>query len=165
MNLGFRYLDANFIAPELFDCGEPELNSFLRESAAHFVKQGLSAIRLLIDLDNNRLVGFYAISPLCVELSRLSAKQREQYNVPFPIPSWLIGRLAIDKQYQKLHLGGALLLDAMKNIRKRAENGAGALIIVDAKNRRIKQFYKKYGFSTLDSCGGLKLAAPVVPAE
>ena len=64
MNLGFKYLDADYTAPELFDCGEPELNSFLRESAAHFVKQGLSAIRLLIDLDSNRLVGFYAISPL-----------------------------------------------------------------------------------------------------
>lgn len=161
MNLGFKYLDASFTAPELFDCGEPELNSFISESAAHFVAQGLSAIRLLIDLDNDKLVGFYAISPLCVELSSLSAKQREQYNVPFPIPSWLIGRLAVDKQYQKQNLGGALLLDAMKNIRKRAENGAGALIIVDAKNRRIKQFYKKYGFSTLASCGGLKLAAPL----
>ncbi len=165
MNLGFRYLDADFAAPELFDCGEPELNSFLRNDAVHFVRQGLSAIRLLVDLDENKVIGFYAISPLCVELRRLSAKQREQYNVPFPIPAWLIGRLAVDRQYQKQQLGGALLLDAMKNIRKRAEKGAGALIIVDAKNKKIKNFYKKYGFTTLASSGGLKLATPVACNE
>ncbi len=165
MKLGFAYLGTVPVSAEQFDCGEPALNGFLRDEAARFVRQGLSAVKLLVDMEAQQVAGFYAISPLCVELSRLSARQREQYNVPFPIPAWLIGRLAVDKTYQKQHLGGALLQDAMDNIRQRADKGAGALIIVDAKDRRIKKFYKKYGFTTLDSCGGLKLASPIVHAE
>lgn len=160
MKLAFSYSGSELSAGYSFDCGEPELNAFIRDEAARFVKLGLSAVKLLIDTDSHRLAGFYAISPLSINIGRLSPAQRELYNVEFPIPAWLIGRLAVDRQYQGSHLGAALLLDAVKNIRSRAAKGAGALIIVDAKNKKIKNFYKKYGFSTLPS-SGLRLAYPI----
>ncbi len=151
MSLGFRYLGDDGDAISSFDCGEAELDRFLRKEASRFTKQGLSAVRLLVDLDKNRIVGFYAISPMCVEKKKLSDAQRQMYNVPFPIPAWLIGRLAVDREYQKKGYGKQLLLDAMKNIQKRAERGAGALFIVDAKNEGLTEFYKKFGFTSLPS--------------
>lgn len=160
MKPAFTYLGAEPPAAGSFDCGEEELNEFIREDAHRFVKQGLCAVNLLIDTESSRIIGFYAISPLSIEAGKLSPRQREQYNVPFPIPAWLIGRLAVDKLYQDKHCGEALLISAMENIKKRAANGAGALIIVDAKNKKIKNFYKKYGFSSLPS-SGLKLAYPI----
>lgn len=161
MNLGFAYLGSVEASVEQFDCGVLELNDFIQREATRFVNQGLSAVKLLLDTNAGRIAGFYAISPLCVQLRFLSAKQREQYSVPFPIPAWLIGRLAVDADYQNQSLGGALLQDAIDNIKKRAQNGAGALIIVDAKNKKVKRFYEKYGFHPLDSCGGMKLATPI----
>ncbi len=151
MKLGFKYLGGDCIAIDKFDCGVPALNDFLRESALRFVRQGLSAVRLLIDLDTEQVIGFYAISPLSIKSKHLSEQQREAYNVAFPIPAWLIGRLAVDKSHQGSGLGQALLLDAMQNIRKRAERGAGALFIVDAKDDKVAAFYKKYGFLSLPS--------------
>ncbi len=160
MAFGFRYLGEDALLPGSFDCGEPELNEFLLDDARRFVKQGLSAVRLLVDMDNEQVAGFYAISPLSVEAGRLSDAQRAAYNVAFPIPAWLVGRLAVDKRYQQRHLGAALLLDAMNNIRKRSAHGAGALFIVDAKNKKIKAFYKKYGFTSLHSCA-LRMFRPI----
>ncbi len=160
MKLAFAYLGNISLPSAPFDCGDSFLNDFLMEDAARFAEQGLSAVKLLIDQDNARVVGFYAISPMSIEISRLSPEQRNQYDMVFPIPAWLIGRLAVDKAYQKQHLGATLLRDAMMNIAQRSAQGAGALIIVDAKNRKIKNFYKKYGFSTLPS-SGLKLACPI----
>lgn len=160
MKLAFAYLGNIDVSSSPFDCGDSFLNDFLTEDAARFVEQGLSAVKLLVDQENSRVVGFYAISPMSIEIGRLSPEQRNQYDVAFPIPAWLIGRLAVDKAYQKQHLGAALLRDAMTNITQRAAQGAGALIIVDAKNKKIKNFYKKYGFSTLPS-SGLKLACPI----
>lgn len=160
MKLAFTYLGSGISSGYSFDCGEPELNAFIKEDAAHFVELGLSAVKLLVDTESNSLVGFYAISPLSINIQKLSPAQRELYDVEFPIPAWLIGRLAVDRQYQGSHFGAALLLDAMTNIRGRAAKGAGALIIVDAKNKKIKNFYKKYGFATLPS-SGLRLACPI----
>ena len=85
MNLGFRYLGDDGDAISSFDCGVPDLNSFLRDDATRFTKQGLSAVRLLLDLDSNRIVGFYAISPMSIAPKCLYEAQREAYNVDFPI--------------------------------------------------------------------------------
>lgn len=155
--LAFSYLRNADSAFSQFDCGEPELNFFLQREAEHYVRTGLSAVKLLLDLDADRIVGFYAISPHSVKPGYLSDDQRQFYNVPFPIPAWLIGRLAVDLRYQRQRLGGALLHDAFSNIAGRATNGAGALIIVDAKDKQVKKFYKKYDFRTLCVSGGLKL--------
>ena len=85
--------------------------------------------------------------------------------VSFPIPAWLIGRLAVDRAYQRRHLGEILLCDAVWNIQKRAHQGAGALIIVDAKDATVKHFYEKYGFKALSTQRNLKLARPVAEVE
>lgn len=153
----FAYLGEVETGVAQFDCGEPELNFFLHNEAEHYVKTGLSAVKLLLDRESDRVAGFYAISPHSVKSEHLTREIRELYNVSFSVPAWLIGRLAVDIRYQGIHSGGALLQDALCNIKSRARNGAGAMIIVDAKNKRVKKFYKKYEFSTLASCGGLKL--------
>ncbi len=125
---------------------------------------GLSAIVLMIEHVSRELLGFYAISPTSTDVRRLSQRQREWYNVSFPVPSWLIGRLAVSKKHHKEGLGSILLMDAFKNICTRASKGAGAMVVVDAKNRSVKKFYEKCGFKALPSCG-LKLACslPGIP--
>ena len=42
-----------------------------------------------------------------------------------------------------------LLQEAIQEIQKRADKGAGALILVDAIDKKVKKFYKKFGFSSI----------------
>ena len=64
-------------------------------------------------------------------------------NYPY-LPAILIGRLAIDKDYQRQKLGEYLLLDAL-NRAYQAEIAAFA-VLVEAKNDQAIKFYKSYGF-------------------
>lgn len=160
MEIAFAKLDTRGVSLDGFDCGEDGLNHFLACEAADFGAKGLSATKLLVERETLRAVGFYSISPFCLARHFLADEQLSYYDVPFPIPAWLIGRLAVDSQYQGIGLGALLLHDAIVNIRSRAYDGAGALVIVDAKNRAVRGFYKKYGFRSLNQAG-LKLARPV----
>ena len=60
------------------------------------------------------------------------------------LPAILIGRFAIDKKYQRLGYGEFLLMDALNRSLK-SEIAAFA-ILVEAKNVKAINFYKKYGF-------------------
>ena len=161
----FAYYGFTPVSLDDFTCGVPELDDFLRRDAARFVEQGLSAVKLLIDEDCKKAIGFYAISPATVQIKWLSAAQQNHFHVSFPIPAWLIGRLAVDRAYQRRHFGEILLCDAVLNIQKRAHQGAGALIIVDAKDATVKHFYEKYGFTALYTQRNLKLARPIAEVE
>lgn len=161
----FAYYGVVDVSLNDFRCGVPELDQFLHQDAARFIKQGLSAVKLLIDDDCGKVIGFYAISPALVQIAQLSPRQKAQYNVAFPIPAWLIGRLAVAKEYQRQQFGASLLYDAVSNIQDRARDGAGALIIVDAKDDDVKRFYIKYGFTALSTSRKLKLARPVAEVD
>lgn len=141
---------------EAFACGEPELDGFIRESAATFVEKGLCAITLLVDQDTHELLGYYTISPFSIYSSALGAEQSKHFNIKFPVPAWKIGMLAVAKKYQRnssesahKRYGSMLLQEAIHDIQQRAKGGAGALILVDAINRKVKKFYKKFGFVSI----------------
>lgn len=163
MEIAFAKLATQGVTVDCFDCGENALNHFLVHEAADFGAKGLSATKLLVERETMRAVGYYSISPFCLARHFLADEQLSYYDVPFPIPAWLIGRLAVDSRYQGIGLGALLLHDAIVNIRSRAYDGAGALVIVDAKNRVVRGFYRKYGFRSLNQAG-LKLARPIAEA-
>ena len=62
----------------------------------------------------------------------------------------LIGRLALDKTLQGKSYGRYLLIDALRRI-SRSRDFAVTLILVEAKDQKAEDFYKHYGFKSLDS--------------
>ncbi len=141
---------------EQFDCGDEQLNRFIVDNAATYVNEGFCAVRILIEQESGQLIGYSAFSPTNIPIDKLPVDYQERYKIDFPVPAWLIGRLAVSKQFQGYKWGEALLFDAMQSILGHADKGAGALIVVDAKNKKVKKFYKKYKFVTLPT-GGLRL--------
>jgi GNAT superfamily N-acetyltransferase len=67
-------------------------------------------------------------------------------------------RLAVDRDFKGVGLGGALLADALRRS-TRAEIAAHALI-VDAKNAKAADFYRHHGFIALPS-SALRLFLPL----
>lgn len=91
-----------------------------------------------------RVVGYYSLAAGSV--MQASAIGRVRRNMPEPVPVILLGRLAIDREWQGKGLGADLLRDAVL----RAASAAGTIgvraILVHAISGPAKAFYERHGF-------------------
>jgi GNAT superfamily N-acetyltransferase len=90
-------------------------------------------------------MGYYTLSAGSINVAELpiSLKQR----LPnYPVPVALLGRLAIDKSYQRQGLGTILLADAVQRVEQVSEVLAVYAIVVDALNSTAANFYQQFGF-------------------
>jgi ribosomal protein S18 acetylase RimI-like enzyme len=129
-----------------FDNGKhPSLDVWLRERA--LTSEGLSARTYVIcdAATPNRVVGYYAISTAMEQRIALpSAKLRR--GMPEQIPLLLIGRLAVDRNFQGIGLGRELLSNALNRC-VAASNIAGARgIVAHAIDNEAVHFYERHGF-------------------
>jgi GNAT superfamily N-acetyltransferase len=127
-----------------FDCGEPLLNNFLKQQASQLQKRLVSRTYLAIDQDN-QIAGFYSLSTTQVHRTQ-SPDQFKQFSAYQPIPAALIGRLAIDQSHQGQGVGRYLLAHALTTIKRLADTIGIAVVVIDAKNKDVAEFYKKFGF-------------------
>jgi GNAT superfamily N-acetyltransferase len=125
-----------------FDCGEDTLNEWLKKRALKNEDRGGS--RTYVICQNNVVIGYYALAAGSVVHQKVpSAITR---NMPEPIPIVILGRLAVDKNYQNQKLGSSMLRDAILRI-VQAEKILGIkAIMVEALSDEAVTFYKKYGF-------------------
>lgn len=123
-----------------FNCGNEDLNDWLKRRA--LASEGRSA-RTTVLCDGPRVAGYYCLATGAIERESLSSA-RLRKNQPDPI--LVLGRLAIERDYQGRGLGKALLKDAiLKTITASGIAGVRALA-VHAIDDAAVQFYRKYGF-------------------
>ena len=126
-----------------FDCAEPVLNDWLRRRALQNQQSGASSTYVI--LDKMRVVGYYSLAAGSV--ARETAPGRVRRNVPDPVPVVVLGRLAIDQDYQGQGLGRALLRDAILRILQAADIIGVRAILVHALSEEAKRFYEECGFT------------------
>ena len=128
-----------------FDCGMPLLNTFLHKYATQNAKNDASKTYVYISQSSNEVAGYYTLSYGSTNPS--SAPMRVRKNMPhYPIPVLMIGRLAVDKKYQGLGLGAALLKDALLKAIEASHIAGLKAVVVSAKNDIAVEFYKKFDF-------------------
>lgn len=132
-----------------FDCGETELDDWLRRRALHNEENGAS--RTYVVCIGRRVVGYYALAAGAA--AHANAPGRVRRNMPNPVPVMVIGRLAIDARFQGRGRGSALLRDAVLRTAQAAEIAGIRAILVHAISENAKRFYERSGF----------LASPVDP--
>lgn len=66
--------------------------------------------------------------------------------MPDPVPVILLGRLAIDSQFQGCGIGADLLRDAALRTLQVAEIAGVRALLVSAISENARRFYEKYGF-------------------
>jgi predicted GNAT family N-acyltransferase len=125
-----------------FDCGDSTLSHWLKRKALKNQIGGGS--KTFVIADNKRVIGYYALASGSVE--RLLAPKNVSRNMPEPIPVMVLGRLAIDIEYQGQSLGGALLKDALLRCKTVSENVGVRAVLVHAISEQAKRFYGQYGF-------------------
>lgn len=126
-----------------FDCGEPELNEWLKKRALNNQASGASRTFVVVD-GQCRIVGFYALSAGAVSSRKVPGAVRR--NMPDPVPVMVLGRLAVDLSCRGKRMGPALLKYAFLRTATVAENVGVRALLVHAINESAKQFYLQHGF-------------------
>jgi GNAT superfamily N-acetyltransferase len=129
---------------EAFDCQVESLNSWLRNEARRAVREGTAGTYVWTRENDNAVVAYFSIAPTLVGPDELSRDQTGGYS--FPIPGYLLARLALDVELHGHGLGTQLLVDAISRMAGAAEISSGRLIVVDAIGDGAAAFYRKHDF-------------------
>jgi GNAT superfamily N-acetyltransferase len=136
-----------------FNCGIESLDRYLKHQANQDIKRRVSRVFVVRSRqDEKRVLGYYTLSTLSVDLSVLPEKFAKKLP-KHPIPAALIGRLAVDVSAQGKGIGKLLLSNAIKRTLAVSGDIAIYAIVVDAINEQAKSFYMQYGFAHLASKG------------
>lgn len=150
---------------DAFDCGEPALNEFLRRHARKTHELGGAKTFLAIDdNDNKTILGFYSLSPASVAYTRTPEIVKRGL-ARHDVPGFRLARLAVDRSVQGRGLGGQLLLSAGGRCLRAAAEVGGVVLVIDAKDTRVAQWYASYGaLSVLDAPLTLMLPLTTIQA-
>ncbi len=134
--------DKEILSSIEFDCGDEDLNEFLLKDSIINIENSLSKIYLC--LYEGIVVAFFS-------LSADSIKINNQLEINYPMyPAIKIGRLAVHKDFQRMHIG-SILLDWIVGFCLELRSDVGIRFIsIDAYNReKTKAFYTKNLFEEL----------------
>jgi GNAT superfamily N-acetyltransferase len=126
-----------------FQCGEPELDNWLKHRALNNEASGAS--RTYVVCVGRKVVGYYALANGAALHTDVPGSVKR--NMPNPIPVMVIGRLAIDLKFQRRGIGAALLRDAVLRTVQAAEIAGIRAILVHAISPAAKVFYERLGFT------------------
>lgn len=149
----FLELDKTLHDRESFDCGEQELNAFLRTKALRHMKVGVSRTLVLPGEDVNnqgrRLIhAFFTVAPSMVNRETFSEQEAKRLPL-YPVPVFLIAQLAVDRRHQGEGLGKITLIKALEYLWKVNAHMPAYAVVVDCLTEKAITFYEAYGFRSL----------------
>ncbi|TPJ73403.1 GNAT family N-acetyltransferase [Mesorhizobium sp. B2-6-2] len=134
-----------------FDCGDEQMNDFLRRFARQSHEQNASKTFCAVDSTNpSRVFGFYTIAPSAVAHEQVPAALTKGL-ARHEVSGFKLARLAADLSVAGQRLGGQLLAAAALRCLRVAAEGGGLLLIIDAKCERAANWYRGYGAEPLSA--------------
>ena len=133
-----------------FDCGKELLNKYLKAQAGQDIKRKLSACFVLADKETACIQGYYTLSNNSIPLSCFPESIKRRLPPSYgSIPTTLLGRLAVDKNFTGKGLGKILLIDALKRSYELSKEIGSYAVVVDPTDREAELFYERYDFINL----------------
>jgi GNAT superfamily N-acetyltransferase len=144
---------------QAFDCGDSDLNDYLRRFARQNHQSGGSKTYVAtVRSDSAIILGYYSLSPGSMEYEQTPEVLRRSLG-RYEVPVYRLGRLAVARQLQGQGLGGQLLLLAGRRCLRAADEVGGVGMAIDAKNERVAMWYERFGAIRLDDAS-LSLVLP-----
>lgn len=132
-----------------FDCGQIDLNRFIKQFALQHHKTGTSKTYVAID-QSDVVIGFYCLSSASISFDQVDSHLT--YKLPrYPIPCIVIGRFAVNQGSQGQGIGKMLLAHALNQIKAVSQIVGISFVVVHAKDDKAAAFYKALGFIALSS--------------
>lgn len=125
-----------------FTSGETSLDDWLKKRALKNQHSGAS--RCFVVCTDKKVIGYYSLSAGAV--SQEAAPKSMRRNMPDPLLVLLLGRLAVDINYQNQGLGSALLRDALLRAVNVANEAGIFAVLVHALSEQAKRYYLSRGF-------------------
>lgn len=130
-----------------FDCGDQALNVWLAKHARASHRADLARTYLAL-ADDDVLVGCVSLTTGSVD--RDDAPRRFARGMPgHPLPTILIARLAVAREWQGRRIGSRLLAEALRMAVGASDAVAARLVVVDAIDEDAAAFYRRWGFVDL----------------
>lgn len=130
-----------------FDCGDADLNGWLRQTARQHKEKGVSSTFILVAHETSvEILGFYAIS--LAELANTNLPAQYAKRLPARVPVFRLGRLATAFNQRGKGLGEFMLFDAIDRVTRIAGEVGGIGLVVNAKHTAVG-FYQRYGFEQM----------------
>jgi GNAT superfamily N-acetyltransferase len=144
-----------------FECGHLELADWLHRRARG--NEAAQGSRCFVVCEARRVIGFYALAAGSIARTRAPGSVRR--NMPEPIPAIVLGRLAVDSNWQGQGLGADLLRDAVLRALRAAREIGARVLLCHAIDANAKAFYLRHGFveSTFDPLTVMLDLKKVVP--
>lgn len=131
-----------------FECGESLLNDYLKRYARQNMKNDSARVYVAVQPDNTeRICAYFTLSAGNVDALQFPDRVRKGW--PRDVPTVLVGRLAVDRDFQGRGLGGDLIYAIFTVAVCAAETIGIAAIDVHALNEGARLFYSKFGFAAL----------------
>ena len=147
-----------------FDCGEPELNEFLKKHARQSHERGAAKTFVAVaKSDGKTILGFCTLCPGALEYARTPDLVRKGL-ARHDVPVFRLARLAVSLAAQGQGLGGQLILAAGRRCLLAAEEVGGVALLIDAKNERVATWYASYGAIPLAD-SPLRLLLPLATVQ
>lgn len=133
--------DAHDLEP--FQCGTASLDEWLKKRAR--LNHATGASRTYVIAVGPRVIGYYCLASGAIAVTDATGKLRR--NMPDPIPMAVLGRLAIDSDWQGKGIGVALLRSAVSRTVQAADILGIRGLLVHAISDAAKAFYEHHGFT------------------
>ncbi len=143
-----KLLDKN-CEKKSFSCGISPLDCYLKKQASQHQKRHVTATYVLTEINSIVVCGYYTLSSTSIALNTLPETVIKKLPRYPTLPATLLGRLAVDQQYQGNKLGDLLLVDALKRSLDISNKIGSVAVVVDPKNKSAIKFYQHYGFMLL----------------
>ena len=127
-----------------FRSGESSLDRYFAERVTQDIRRLVATCFIAVERETERIAGYYTLAAAAVALEDWPVEVVRRLPRYPSIPAVLIGRLAVDRDFQQRGLGAALLADALQ--RAATSDIAAFAAIVDAINDDAVDFYRKHGF-------------------
>ena len=137
---------------EGFDCGSEALNAYLQQTARQHEKRGISRTFVLVEeeaIDPKPILGFFTLNICQIKSDTRSLEEAKR--LPRDVSGVKLGRLAVDRNFQRKGIGKYLLVGAMNKFLEIFHRAGGIGLFVDAKDETAMHYYEQFGFIPLPS--------------
>lgn len=129
------YWTSTTTAPPLI-VGKMTLTAICRQWQASTTKKGVARVHVLAD--GKTIMGFYTLANISIEL--------DLKGYPRSTPAIMIGRMGVDNRYQGQGYSKILLSHAIQSIKHISTITGVMVIVIDAKDEQLAQYYEQFGF-------------------
>ena len=134
-----------------FDCGNADLNRYLKQQARQDADKHVAAAFVLVEPPAVVVRGYYTLSASIVSVEELPPEMLKKLPRYAQLPVTLLGRLAVDQTMKGQGVGEFLLMDALRRSLEAASQIAAMAVIVDAKDESAEAFYRHFYFIPLQA--------------